>query len=158
MAPATPATTWPRRGGRAFLRALVLVLAVARPASSQNVLRPPPGAAVSGSFSPPSPPAGCGDGGGGGAFSLTTSLLFVGIIAALFMLGFFSAYLRHPSGITQHHGVAVSESTPGPHIVRRAIEQEHMQSAGRKEEGHTYHFTNLCHSTRLEMSFFISSM
>jgi len=36
--------------------------------------------------------------------------------------------------------------------------EEHTQSARRKEEGHTYHFTNLCHSTRLEMSFFISSM
>ncbi|RLN40784.1 hypothetical protein C2845_PM01G17050 [Panicum miliaceum] len=90
MAPAPPATTtWPRRG-RTFLQALVLVLTVARPASSQYVLQPPPGAAVSG--------GGEGGGaGGGGSFSLTTSLLFVGIIAALFMLGFFSAYLRRRS-------------------------------------------------------------
>ncbi|PVH32610.1 hypothetical protein PAHAL_9G442300 [Panicum hallii] len=105
MAPAPPATTWPRRG-RTFLRVLVLALAVARPTSSQYVLHPPPGAAISGAFSPPSPPAGGGaggggegggGGGGGGSFSLTTSLLFVGIIAALFMLGFFSAYLRRRS-------------------------------------------------------------
>ena len=139
----------PRRG-RTFLQALVLVLTIARPVSSQYVLHLP--------HRPPSLARSHHRGGGGGKFSLATSLLFVGIIAALFMLGFFSAYLRHPSGITQHHGVAVSESTPGPHVVRRAIEQEHTQSARRKEEGHTYHFTNLCHSTRLEMSFFISSM
>ncbi|KAG2540292.1 hypothetical protein PVAP13_9NG541100 [Panicum virgatum] len=116
MAPATPATTWPRRGGRAFLRALVLVLAVARPASSQNVLSPPPGAAVSGSFSPPSPPAGGGDGGGGGAFSLTTSLLFVGIIAALFMLGFFSAYLRRCS----EHATAADAARRGAALSANA--------------------------------------
>lgn len=37
-------------------------------------------------------------GGGGGRFTLTTSLLFVGLIAALFVLGFFSAFLRRCSG------------------------------------------------------------
>ncbi|KAF8728882.1 hypothetical protein HU200_018177 [Digitaria exilis] len=97
MAPAPPpATTWPHRRRRTFLRplAFLLLAAIVRPASSQ-LLQPPPGASFSGEFSPPSPPPGAG--GGGGSFSLTTSLLFVGLIAALFLLGFFSAYLRRCS-------------------------------------------------------------
>ncbi|CAN6289233.1 unnamed protein product [Urochloa humidicola] len=103
MAPAPPpppATTWPHRR-RAFFRPLALVLAAIVPPATSQLLQAPPGAAaVSGEFSPPSPPAdtgGGGGGGGGGRFSLTTSLLFVGLIAALFLLGFFSAYLRRCS-------------------------------------------------------------
>ncbi|CAN6312491.1 unnamed protein product [Urochloa humidicola] len=96
MAPAPPATTWPHR---AFLRPLALVLAAIVPPATSQLLQAPPGAVVSGAFSPPAPPteAGGGGGGGGGRFSLTTSLLFVGLIAALFLLGFFSAYLRRCS-------------------------------------------------------------
>ncbi|CAL4922996.1 unnamed protein product [Urochloa decumbens] len=101
MAPAPPAaTTWPHRHRRAFLRPLALVLAAIVPPATSQLLQAPPGAVVSGAFSPPSPltDAGSGGGGGGGGrFSLTTSLLFVGLIAALFMLGFFSAYLRRCS-------------------------------------------------------------
>jgi E3 ubiquitin-protein ligase ATL6/9/15/31/42/55 len=96
MALAPPSTTWPHRH-RTFLPPLALVLAILRPATSQ-LLQPPPGAALSSAFSPPSPPAYDGGGGGGaGRFSLTTSLLFIGVIAALFLLGFFSAYLRRCS-------------------------------------------------------------
>ncbi|CAL4914727.1 unnamed protein product [Urochloa decumbens] len=101
MAPAPPAaTTWPHRHRRAFLRPLALVLAAIVPPATSQLLQAPPGAVVSGAFSPPSPLADAGSGGGGGGggrFSLTTSLLFVGLIAALFMLGFFSAYLRRCS-------------------------------------------------------------
>ncbi|KAJ1296840.1 hypothetical protein BS78_01G333100 [Paspalum vaginatum] len=94
MAPTPPTGTWSHRH-RTFLRPLLvlLVLAIVRPASSQ-LLQPPPGASLSfsGAFSPPSPPVD-----GGGRFSVTTSLIFVGLIAALFLLGFFSAYLRRCS-------------------------------------------------------------
>ncbi|CAD6211414.1 unnamed protein product [Miscanthus lutarioriparius] len=102
MAPTPPTSTWPHRPPT-FLRPLALVLlAIVSPASSQ-LLQPPPGATVSSAFSPPSPPV---DGGGGGGvrFTLTTSLLFVGLIAALFVLGFFSAFLRRCSGADTHHG------------------------------------------------------
>ncbi|CAL4939763.1 unnamed protein product [Urochloa decumbens] len=99
MAP--PATSWPHHRHRAFLRPLALVLAaIIPPPATAQLLQAPPGAVVSGAFSPPSPLADAGSGGGGGGggrFSLTTSLLFVGLIAALFMLGFFSAYLRRCS-------------------------------------------------------------
>ncbi|CAN6306388.1 unnamed protein product [Urochloa humidicola] len=94
MASAPAAATWPHR---AFLRPLAIVLAAIVPSATSQLLQAPPGAVVSGAFSPPSPPAEAGGGGGGGRFSLTTSLLFVGLIVALFLLGFFSAYLRRCS-------------------------------------------------------------
>ncbi|CAD6203893.1 unnamed protein product [Miscanthus lutarioriparius] len=102
MAPTPPTSTWWPHRHRTFLRPLALVLAIVSPASSQ-LLQPPPGATVSSAFSPPSPPLMDGDG-GGGRFTLTTWLLFVGLIAALFVLGFFSAYHRRCSGADTHHG------------------------------------------------------
>ncbi|KAL6878430.1 hypothetical protein ACP4OV_012600 [Aristida adscensionis] len=91
MAPAPPTITWRRRRRTFLWSVVVLVLAAAPPASSQLVQPPPGGASFPGAFSPPSPPA---DGSAGGSFNLTTSLLFVALIVALFLLGFFSAYLR----------------------------------------------------------------
>ncbi|XP_062213737.1 E3 ubiquitin-protein ligase Os03g0188200-like [Phragmites australis] len=87
MAPAPPTTTWPLHRCT-FLQPLVLVLAIVRPVSSQ-LFTPPPGDTFSRAFSPPAD-----GGGGGGNISITTFLLFVGLIIALFLLGFFSAYLR----------------------------------------------------------------
>jgi E3 ubiquitin-protein ligase ATL6/9/15/31/42/55 len=96
MAPTPPTSTRPRRH-HTILRpplALALALAIVRPASPQ-LLQPPPGATVSSAFSPPpSPPVD----GVGGRFAVTTSLLFVGLIVALFLLGFFSAFLRRRCG------------------------------------------------------------
>ncbi|XP_006651460.2 E3 ubiquitin-protein ligase Os03g0188200-like [Oryza brachyantha] len=101
-------TTWRRR--RCHRACVALLLAtVARPASSQ-LFTPPPGADVAG--------AGGGGGGGGGAsFNVATSLLFVGVVIALFLLGFFSAYLRrcseaatagHRRGVAAHASAAVA--------------------------------------------------
>uniref|UniRef100_A0A0E0D1K9 RING-type E3 ubiquitin transferase n=1 Tax=Oryza meridionalis TaxID=40149 RepID=A0A0E0D1K9_9ORYZ len=61
---------------------ILLLLAIARPASSQHFTAPPVQAA---------------DGGGSAGFNVATSLLFVGVVIALFLLGFFSAYLRRCS-------------------------------------------------------------
>ncbi|KAF0921474.1 hypothetical protein E2562_007014 [Oryza meyeriana var. granulata] len=97
MASTPPPTTTCHR--RPFVGRVVVVLlaTIARPASSQ-LFTPPPGANEVGTFSPPlsiSP----ADGGGGGSasFNVATSLLFVGVVIALFLLGFFSAYLRRCS-------------------------------------------------------------
>ncbi|PNT77298.1 E3 ubiquitin-protein ligase Os03g0188200-like [Brachypodium distachyon] len=95
MAPAPPTTTWTHLH-RPFLRPLALVLAtsVFRPASSQLIFTPPTaGATFAGALTPPPPPP--TDGGlGGGTFNVATSILFVGVIVALFLVGFLSAYLR----------------------------------------------------------------
>lgn len=111
MAPAPPNTAWTGHH-RPFLWPLVLVLSIARPASSQ-LFQPPPGATFAGAFSPPSPPADAG--GGGGSFNVTTSLLFVGLVIALFFLGFLSAYLHRCSGAATaaRRGGAVSANEAG---------------------------------------------
>uniref|UniRef100_A0ACD5XL47 Uncharacterized protein n=1 Tax=Avena sativa TaxID=4498 RepID=A0ACD5XL47_AVESA len=87
-------TAWIRRH-RPFLRALVLVLAGIQPASSQSIFTSPTagGATFTESFTPPPPPAAAG-GLGSGTFNVATSILFIGVIVALFLVGFFSAYLR----------------------------------------------------------------
>ncbi|EAY90306.1 hypothetical protein OsI_11881 [Oryza sativa Indica Group] len=68
-----------------ILLLLLLLLAIARPASSQLFTPAPP------------PPVQAADGGGSAGFNVATSLLFVGVVIALFLLGFFSAYLRRCS-------------------------------------------------------------
>ncbi|KAG8063164.1 hypothetical protein GUJ93_ZPchr0003g17281 [Zizania palustris] len=96
-----PLTTTRPRCRRLFVGCVVLLLAIAPPASSQLLLPPPPpsspGNAFAGAFSqsPPLPPT--DGGGGGGTFNVATSLLFVGVVIGLFMLGFFTAYLRRCS-------------------------------------------------------------
>jgi E3 ubiquitin-protein ligase ATL6/9/15/31/42/55 len=71
------------------------VLAGIQPASSQSIFTPPTaaGATFTEALTPPPPPGGAG-GLGSGKFNLATSILFVGVIVALFLVGFFSAYLR----------------------------------------------------------------
>jgi E3 ubiquitin-protein ligase ATL6/9/15/31/42/55 len=112
MAPAAPptTTTWPRHG-RTFLRPLLIVLAFAvRPASSQ-LFTPPSGYTFSTAFTPPGHTFSDAGGGGSGTLTLTTSLLFVALIVALFLLGFFSAYLRRcadaATGAGRGDGVAL---------------------------------------------------
>jgi E3 ubiquitin-protein ligase ATL6/9/15/31/42/55 len=112
MAPAAPptTTTWPRHG-RTFLRPLLIVLAFAvRPASSQ-LFTPPSGYTFSTAFTPPAHTFSDAGGGGSGTLTLTTSLLFVALIVALFLLGFFSAYLRRcadaATGAGRGDGVAL---------------------------------------------------
>lgn len=88
-----------------ILLLLLLLLAIARPASSQLFTPAPP------------PPVQAADGGGSAGFNVATSLLFVGVVIALFLLGFFSAYLRRCSeAATAAHrrrgGGAAARCTP----------------------------------------------
>uniref|UniRef100_A0ACD5WV79 Uncharacterized protein n=1 Tax=Avena sativa TaxID=4498 RepID=A0ACD5WV79_AVESA len=86
-------TTWIRRH-RPFLRPLVLLLAGIQPASSQSIFTPPTaGGTYTEALTPPPPPAAAG-GLGSGTFNVATSIIFIGVIVALFLVGFFSAYLR----------------------------------------------------------------
>jgi E3 ubiquitin-protein ligase ATL6/9/15/31/42/55 len=94
MAPTPLSTTWIHRR-RPFLRPLVLVLAGIQPASSQSIFTPPTdGATFIDALTPPPPPPAAAGGLGSGTFNVATSILFVGVIVALFLVGFFSAYLR----------------------------------------------------------------
>ncbi|XP_051214609.1 E3 ubiquitin-protein ligase Os03g0188200-like [Lolium perenne] len=94
MAPTPLSTTWIHRR-RPFLRPLVLVLAGIQPASSQSIFPPPTdGATFIDALTPPPPPPAAAGGLGSGTFNVATSILFVGVIVALFLVGFFSAYLR----------------------------------------------------------------
>ncbi|KAF7042184.1 hypothetical protein CFC21_051849 [Triticum aestivum] len=94
MAPSPPRTACIHRH-RPFFRLLVLVLAGIRPASSQFIFTPPTaGATFAWASTPPPPPPPAAGGLGSGTFNVATSILFVGVIVALFLVGFFSAYLR----------------------------------------------------------------
>ncbi|XP_044372730.1 E3 ubiquitin-protein ligase Os03g0188200-like [Triticum aestivum] len=94
MAPSPPSTTC-LHCHRPFFRLLVLVLAGIRPASSQFIFTPPTaGATFVWASTPPPPPPPVAGGLGSGTFNIATSILFVGVIVALFLVGFFSAYLR----------------------------------------------------------------
>ncbi|XP_062209287.1 E3 ubiquitin-protein ligase Os03g0188200-like [Phragmites australis] len=131
--PAPPTNTWPHHR-RAFLRPLILALATVQPASSQ-LLQPPPGATFSGVFSPPSPPAdggGSGGGGGSGSFSLATSLLFVGLIVALFLFGFFSAYLRRCASARRGRGAGLNASAAVAAAAAAAFELAGANGGGRR--------------------------
>ena len=94
MAPTPTGTRWIHRH-RPFLRPLIIVLAGIRPASSQSIFTPPTaGDTFADALTPPPPPADAAGGLGSGTFNVATSILFVAVIVALFLVGFFSAYLR----------------------------------------------------------------
>ncbi|GJN41034.1 hypothetical protein PR202_gn00356 [Eleusine coracana subsp. coracana] len=136
---AKPTTTWPRHRRTFLIQPLLLVaiLTVAvRPASSQ-LFTPPPGYTFTRAFSPPSPPSAAAEpgSGGSGAFNLTTSLLFVALIIALFLLGFFSAYLRRcadaaTSGGGTHRNGASTASLRANAAVAAAAAAAFASAAG----------------------------
>jgi E3 ubiquitin-protein ligase ATL6/9/15/31/42/55 len=137
MAPAAPPTTtmWPRHG-RTFLRPLLIVLAFAvRPASSQ-LFTPPPGDTFSRALSPPSSAADVG-GSGFGTLTLTTSLLFVALIVALFLLGFFSAYLRccadAATGARREDGIALGANAAVAAATAAAFASVASGAGGRRQ-------------------------